>query len=51
MNYGHNQFSIFLVQYTITELERQLLAEPRSYHTDQEEDRQILYNGVTNIII
>ena len=31
--------------------ERKLSAEPWSYHTDQEEDRQILYNGVTNIII
>ena len=31
--------------------ERQLSAEPWPYHADQEEDRQILYNGVTNIII
>ena len=31
--------------------ERQLFAEPWPYHTDQEEDRQILHHGVTNIII
>jgi cell division control protein 6 len=31
--------------------DRQQSAEPWPYHTDQEEDRQILYNGATNIII